>query len=301
MINFSSFHSSFVNDLELISALHRGETSTSTSNNDGVFESADAVRIVVSVTATISIVFAIAFATLNAISKLWNLRGQNFVHVSYQVTNLCVNLFLGCYGIYIYNFAIPEKSELLITERITGFSHHSIFAFLQIGYNLWSLPVGCFLVKESTAMLCHHVATIFVSLFSVYCNCGFRYYQPFFFGLVEISSVPLAIMNFCKSNKEWTKQHCPNLGEMIRPIFAAMFLTTRVFMWTPNMYDVLRSTMMLFWTSQSVSSKVALGFFGLACVFLTSLQYFWGLLITKSIIKAICGLKLKRVKEVKVN
>ena len=205
------------------------------------------------------------------------------------MTNLFVNLCLVLYGIYYYNATVPKMSSLPVTHWIVGFHQYNTFV-----YNLWSLPVGYFLVGK----LGHHIATICVSLISALSTFGFRYYTPFFFGLIEISSVPLSIMNFCKKNKEWTKKHCPFLGEIIRPIFAIMFLTTRVFMWTPNIYDVLRSSFMLLLSSSSFLTKLVLGLFIVCVAFLTSLQYYWGWLITKGILKLLEGLKVKKVKEV---
>ena len=301
-LGLESAQSSIINDLELVSALHHMDKSGSDSllqhqqHQEPLEES---LRTMICVCATITIVFYTIRASLQPLCKRWNIPShQNKIQIAYQMTNLCVNLCLGLYGIYHYNATVPRMSSLPVTHRIVGFHQYNTFAWTQIGYNLWSLPVGYFLVGESKAMLGHHVATICVSLISALSTFGFRYYTPFFFGLIEISSVPLSIMNFCKKNKEWTKKHCPFLGEIIRPIFAIMFLTTRVFMWTPNIYDVLRSSFMLLLSSSSFLTKLVLGLFIVCVAFLTSLQYYWGWLITKGILKLLEGLKVKKVKEV---
>lgn len=290
---------SFTDDLKLVaslqekvSAMHEGEMSAF---------NADSVAFVMMIASLVTAVFGASFATLRSMSKKWNLQGQNIMLVSYQFTNLCVNLCLGLYGIYHYNCTLPDMSELPITTRIIGFSDYNTFGLLQIAYNLWALPVGYFLVKESTAMLCHHIATMIVSSFSVMCTYGFRYHQVFFFGLIEISSVPLAIMNYCKNNNEWSKKHCPRLAELIRPIFAASFLTVRVFMWSPNMYDVLRSSLLVLWNTHTVSNQVNLIIFIFAALFLTLLQYYWGILVVKNIVKVLSGLKLTVAKETKID
>ncbi len=290
---------SFTDDLKLVaslqenvSAMHKGEMSAFNADN---------VTFVMLIASLITAVFGASFAILRSMSKRWNLQGQNIIVASYQFTNLCVNLCLGLYGIYHYNFTLPDMSEIPITTRIIGFSDYSTFGLLQIAYNLWALPVGYFLVKESTAMLYHHIATITVSLFSIMSTYGFRYHQVFFFGLIEISSVPLAIMNYCKNNKEWSTKNCPRLAELIRPIFAASFLTVRVLMWSPNIYDVLRSSLVVLWNTHTLLNQVNLIIFIIAAVFLTLLQYYWGILVVKNIMKLLSGLKLTVAKETKID
>jgi hypothetical protein len=44
-------------------------------------------------------------------------------------------------------------------------------------------------------MLMHHVTVIVVASMTLLMTNGFRYWIPYFFGIMEISSIPLAIMN----------------------------------------------------------------------------------------------------------
>jgi len=294
MIDITSADTSIANDLALVAELH--QTTESGCAIEEKLLNSDAVRLMLCVIAIITAIFGSSWVFLRRKSKQWNIQNHNAVLVAYQFTNLCVNLFLGLYGMYHYFMTKPAPSKLLVTQRIVGFEQYSTFAMIQICYNLWSLPVGFFLVEESSTMLFHHVATIISSVISISCTFGFRYHQPFFFGLIEISSVPLAIMNYCKKNKEWEKENCPGLLNLIRKIFAVTFLTIRVIMYTPNIYDVERSVVMILWTSKSLSSQIGLIIFFFASLFISILQYYWGMLIVKGIINAVSGVKFKKVK-----
>jgi hypothetical protein len=308
-LNFATAHTNILNDMDLVSTLHQhqGESEVPISISvDHAVQYLEHLKVIGYVFVTTTLVFCAILAILRSVAKSKSSQNQSkkMTVIAYQITNLCVNLILGLYGLYHYNMTLPSIPSLLITHRITGFQQYANFACLQIGYNLWSLPVGYFLINESKAMLCHHIATICVSSISGFGRTGFRYHAPFFFGLIEISSVPLSIMNYCKNNQEWTKQNCPNLGAVIRPIFAVTFLTTRVFMWTPNILDVLRGCVLLFLTSTdtaSLSTKIVLGLFTICVVFLTALQYYWGVLIVKGIVKLVAQVRVKAtVKEVKI-
>ena len=113
---------------------------------------------------------------------------------SYQITNLLVNFTLGCLGFY-YQTHIPWLGSESIMNKIVGYEHVKLFAIGQVGYQLWALPMGIFFVGETKGMLIHHVAVVCVGSVSTFVHSGFRYYTPYFYGIIEISSVPLSIMN----------------------------------------------------------------------------------------------------------
>ena len=299
----SSISTSFLQDLELVKALHQTADLQPYQHSNDKMPSEFALvkyspqQIVFSFIG-ISLLFIISSISLKKMEQRFRLQSDKIMEIAYQFTNLCVNLFLGISGIYLYNFTLPAMDALIITNRITGFENYTHLAFVQIGYNLWALPVGYFLVNESKLMLGHHVATMFICITSAFTDFGFGYHVPFFFGLIEISSVPLAIMNYCKKNQEWAQEYIPSMKEIIRPIFAATFLTTRVFMWTPNMTDVIRSCILLLSTTPSTLAAAVLTIFTLSALFLSALQLYWGILISKGIIKALGSLALKKDKEV---
>lgn len=296
-LDVTSMHTTLTNDVELVSALHNQVASEE-------FPSSAYLRHVLHTIASVAVVISFLYYGIvrllkTTLAKKLDLQKERIYQVAYQATNLSVNLTLGLYGIYHYNATVPLLSTLSVTQRITGFDQYVNFACLQIGYNIWAIPVGIFIVKESRTMLVHHIATICVSGISTSSITGFRYHTPFFFGLIEISSVPLAIVNYCKDNKQWAETNIPTVSALIKPIFAIMFLSTRVIMWTPNIYDVLRNCAILIWTCESLSTKFGMSVFFVAVVFLTSLQYYWGVLVVQGLIKIVEQVRVKKVPDVK--
>jgi hypothetical protein len=201
---------------------------------------------------------------------------------SYQLTNLLVNLVLGCMGIYYQINHVPWGESAM--NKIVGYEHVKHFAVGQIGYQLWALPIGIFFVDETPTMLVHHVAVICVCSVSAFVTCGFRYYTPYFYGLIEISSVPLSIMNSFKNNKHWIKAY-PEAYSLVRLVFALAFLLVRVVLWTPFYWSFWFLESMLLYSSESISTKVILTLFSLSSLVLTFLQYFWASKILAAMVK----------------
>jgi hypothetical protein len=273
-----------ITDEELVATLHTQTESSLVNPNDTVSY------------LFISLVSAAAIGTFHTVvrnilkslfPKEYRDDKKTIQKAAYQFTNMTVNLILGIYGSYHFLYHLPEISSLSVTERISGFREYSIFGALQVGYNLWALPIGTFFMNEPLSMLAHHVAVLCVGGISCFGRNGFRYHAPFFFGVIEISSVPLAMMNFCKNNRELVDKRYPNLYLQLRICFSVVFLVVRVIMWTPLMRDVLRSSVLLGWTCQTNLCVFGIGCFWLSASFLSFLQYYWAFLILKGYITLI--------------
>lgn len=212
---------------------------------------------------------------------------------SYQITNLFVNLTLGCVGIYYQIFKI--KSDEAILDRIVGNEHMMLFSAGQVGYQLWALPIGIFFVGEAKSMIIHHVAVICVGSVTAFISSGFRYFTPFFYGVIEISSVPLSVMNSFKNNPDWIKKY-PGVYNNVRLVFGITFLLVRVVLWTPIFWNFVSLASMLLYSSEVVSTQIILAVFVFASLVLTFLQYFWASKIIGAIVKG--GQKKKSTKKV---
>jgi len=215
-------------------------------------------------------------------------KGGNKVTMSYQLTNMLMNLYVGTYGIYYYIYIHPSVNELTITDRIEGFRDLTFFATSQFGYQLWAIPVGLFLVNESKVMLIHHASTILVSFPCSFCNNGFRFYNVYFFGVIEITTVPLAITNMLRDNQELRNRY-PSLFTFFKLTFAFLFLPLRVIMWCPLMYDFLRHMSLFTLTSDSNFEICLCNSFLWSGVILTALQLYWGCLVVKGLVKVLIG------------
>ena len=211
---------------------------------------------------------------------------------THRFTNLFVNFFLGIFG--FYHFVVSLPSESTVVDRIQGFAHPPLiyFPIVQIGYNLWSLPFG-FLVGEEGSMRIHHISVLIVASISTFCNSGFRYYGAFFFGIIEISSVPLSLMNYFKDSQSLIHTY-PTAYLFIRLAFMISFLTARVIFWTPQMYDVIRCSTLLTSTCQTSICTITAGSFTLCAILLTLLQYLWATKILSGLIRLLSKKSTKK-------
>jgi len=201
-------------------------------------------------------------------------REVEFEHLkgSHQMTNCIVNFCFTCLGMYYCKFVRPTGYEL--SERIVGLENLSIFHHFQIAYQLWAIYMGVFRLNDSLAMILHHFSVICVAISGSIFSVGFRYYFCFFFGVTELSSVPLAIMNMFKNHPEW-REKMPTVNAIIKLIFSASFFTVRVFMWIPHLSSLYWHMFLLGCITESSLVIFFLILAGICASFLTFLQLFW--------------------------
>lgn len=272
---YDSYYADIQSDLELITVVQREPILLSPSLRS------ESIYLTIFTLAIISVLHLILLAICRSITKS---KGDILaMKNSHQATNLCVNLFLGIYGIYTWLNVVPGISTITANHKIIGFHEFIPFSAAQLGYNLWSLPMGFWFIGESKEKIGHHVAVISISLTACFMTWGYRYYCPFMFGCYELSSVPLAIMNILKNSEESVKQHYPLSFITAKLSFAALFLTFRVILGTPQVYDLLRISTILCYTCESYYSKFAVFVFCICGYFLMVLQFLWGFLVVKGI------------------
>lgn len=213
---------------------------------------------------------------------------------SYQLTNLLVNLFFGLYGSYIC--LIKHRSDgflfssLLDTrnvlDHIRGYEQFYIFGSLQVGYNLWSLPVGIIYIHEPLPMIAHHVAVIIICTLTATSHYGFRLHAPFLLGIYEISSVPLSVMNYLKDHREWSEKYAKMTMECARVSFAILFLSVRMLLGTPHSVNCIRGAYAVMTNDEIDMHWIWKGWIGLVWlseVVLQCLQIYWSWLIVKGV------------------
>lgn len=211
---------------------------------------------------------------------------------STQLLNMVVNFLLGIIGIY-YHFILRSPTESS-ENTVNQWEHFAIFGVGQAGFQLWSIVVSLWKINEPVTMILHHISVVCVALISVVFNNGFRYYTAFFYGVAEISSVPLALMNMFKNNPSLV-QNYPTSNQVIKVAFAFSFLLVRVFLWTPLMYTFLRLSYNLSSTCPTVLCFVYLRTFMVCAAFLTVLQIYWATKIIKGLL-LVFGLIEKKTK-----
>jgi len=215
--------------------------------------------------------------------------------MSYQATNLSVNFFLGCYGLFTILNAPSSLTLILpgygstLLQRITEFEEYTFFSSVQLGYNLWALPVGILFVNENSFMILHHISVLTSCSLACYTNITYRVFNPYVFGCAELSSIPLAIMNYLKDQREWTRKNFESGFSIIKLVFAIMFLLLRVIIATPLILDLLRSSFLVIYTSIGLKHVTmgkmlicGINFFLMCC--LGFLQYYWAYLIVGAVV-----------------
>jgi hypothetical protein len=234
---------------------------------------------------------------------------QEALDASHQLTNGLINFGLGFYGTVICvgaHYNNPSEPILVasfthyqddILNHVVGYAtlHHISFAAMQVGYNLWNLPYGYFLVHEPPSMIAHHIMVIITTSLSAYSNFGNRIHVPFFLGMYEVSTVPLAIMNYLKGHREWVNQSSTlrAVRDISQLSFAVLFLGIRIVLGTPHIYCIASASFWAF-TKMDVGSnpevlplvgRMWIAFVFMGHIGLAILQYYWAFLIMKGVAK----------------
>jgi len=205
---------------------------------------------------------------------------HNNVKESFALTSAVINALLTIVGTLLFT-SLPSNTS--ITERIIGLDHMNILVYIQWAFMFYSIPMGI-LVGEPKEMIVHHIALLYISFASGFVTNGCRYNTPFFFGIVECSSIPLAIMTKFNRNKElimeWPKLHSVN-----NVVFTATFLTFRIFLWSVLWGDWAYIHLLLVWTSTTYQAMFIHSFSIAIGVLLTGLQSFWAYKIVRFYVK----------------
>lgn len=202
---------------------------------------------------------------------------------STQLLNMVVNFYLGMLGIYYHVFLRTSADAESLEHTANQWENFAIFGVGQAGYQIWSIAVGIYRIKEPLTMIMHHISVVCVALISVVFTNGFRYYTAFFYGVAEISSVPLAMMNMFKNNPSLVQKY-PTWNIIVKLTFAILFLSVRVIFWAPIMSTFLRLSYSLSSTCPTMLCAFYLRLFMFCATFLSLLQLFWAWKIIKGLL-----------------
>jgi len=221
---------------------------------------------------------------------------------SYAVASLVVNTLLSIYGLYHFLYTLPSLSNITASERIIkNFPSCDIISALQISINTFSLfinslPLNCGGLDQDFLMIIHHLSTLGFCSFCLYFTNGFRYYVPFACGITEISSIPLFFMKYLQKDYEWTMNHRKLTYKVIRLLFAVSFLLIRVYCWTIINKDMWKCAIALYQFCDNLACEWTMNSLFAMDMILTGLQYYWGLLIIKAMLRMICPSQFRIMK-----
>lgn len=215
--------------------------------------------------------------------------------ICYQLVNFLFNVAIGSVGVYLEYWVLPSLNEFTGSSVDRAWGHANelyLVSAMQLGYQFWAIPVGILYVNETKEMVLHHFAVVVSTSMSGFMTVGFRYYTPFFYGIMELSSLPLAVMNTFKDNPDWVKRY-PKAYANTRIVFAISFLVIRVIMCAPRWMPFLRDNFLFMYTAPMGLLKVYLFVQWSFAAFLAGIQLFWAHKIVVGLAKVLFGKKEK--------
>ena len=212
--------------------------------------------------------------------------------VSYLVVSFCFTGYCAVVGTQMFFGAQGEALQK------GGFYAPSDEVKYQLVVPMLAYQFANFLIcaklKEyrTASFIGHHLVTAALAYFAT--APYLLYYGLFFFGVAEISSVPLNIVDLFKSFPELGEAH-PSTNAFFRYVFVLSFFSIRVVAWPIVSYSFWMGSIELLRAGTSHSDFVVV-FFLLANIFLTGLQFFWAYLISRQLYKMIFGKKQPKKK-----
>jgi hypothetical protein len=172
----------------------------------------------------------------------------------------------------------------------------------------WDIPTG--LVSDGLGdrvMLAHHFGMMLVGGIAIgglfHSEPVATYYAPFFFGVIELSSIPLAIVDvFHPKQKAWYEWHMQrtfwrSVNDKARLAFGLLYIVMRIWYFP---YVVLFHAAPDFWhalQTPDAQGKAALWFLLISSLAFTFLQLYWGRLVIRQGLKILRGGGKKRPKD----
>ena len=191
-------------------------------------------------------------------------------------------------------------------ERVDAVQNLYLSEFVFGMMFFWDLPTSL-LSKElrDVPMVLHHVGMVLVSAVAMGVLSDGRpllgYYAPFFFGLIEVSSVPLVLVDmFHPKHKEWSaylqSEASPFLHQMnetCRIVFAASFLALRALYFPFETVMGVVPDLMAYRRSGTDMPTLPLDILVVTNLLFSMLQLYWGFLIVRTLIKMLSGISSK--------
>lgn len=135
----------------------------------------------------------------------------------------------------------------------------------------------------------HHCITLLLSYLAYYYQ-AYHYWAPCFMGMSELSSIPLAVMDFFKQYKQVASQ-MPITNELCRVMFALLFLPIRGVYWPYSSIFFWKVSLAALESGSAVANQLpwVIGIFCVCNVLMTGLQWYWASLIVMGIVAKATG------------
>ena len=197
--------------------------------------------------------------------------------MAFQIIGFICVTYLGIAGaIAWFDLNSNWNFSTLSNDRINGHEQfvedHLLMPMLS--YQFW-LIILCLVMNDlrEISMIGHHVVTFGLSYVCLHPILG--YFVCFYFGLAELTNIPLTVYDTFKYFPELKKTY-PFASEIIKYIFVIGFYILRIGVWSHVTYNMISIDLYPLLQSGEAHSNIVMIFFLFAAAFLTGLQWLWG-------------------------
>lgn len=232
---------------------------------------------------------------------------------AHQVIVVPVLAFLTAEGLREWFVQEPATA----VERLLGPRHGHLSEFVLGMMLFWDIPTGLLTpALRDLPMAVHHLGMCATAAIAMGAISGPKhqpvlgYYAPFFFGLIELSSIPLIVVDlFHPKHKAWhaflTSDTAPSwlasLNETSRIVFAVSFFVMRtIYFPYVSMAWVLPDVMEVAALEPDERDNVSLAPLYTMASFnalFSCLQFYWGFLLMRQVLKMLRGPPADKAKE----
>lgn len=222
--------------------------------------------------------------------------------LAFEAVALISVAYLGVAGLILHMGWCGTDAELAVisADKMYGRSQFVInhLIYPMVTFQSWNVLLCLFTPDLNVPeMIGHHTVTAALGYFALHpylhgCN--------FFFGVAELTNISLTVYDVFKYNKSvgWQKKY-PLIFNITQGAFAFSFLAIRIVWWPLMSVPFWKDSIALI-QSQRGHSNFVIGFFLLANVFLTLLQFYWGWMIVQSALGGAASLKKSSTTDDKV-
>lgn len=197
--------------------------------------------------------------------------------MAFQIVGFMCVTYLGIAGVMAwFNLNSDWNFSSLANDHVNGHEQFVEDHFLipMLCYQFW-LIILCLVMNDlrEIAMIGHHVVTFGLSYVCLHPILG--YFVCFYFGLAELTNIPLTLYDTFKYFPE-LKKSMPILAELTKYLFVFGFYVLRIGIWSYVTYDMIKVDLYPLIVSGKAHSYPVMIFFLCAAAFLTGLQWLWG-------------------------
>ena len=225
---------------------------------------------------------------------LWSgqtIKGDRRSHVmAYEIVSGLCCTYLFTTGAYFALFH-PDYAHM-VREPLFGQSEfvENHLLLPMIVYQTYNALLGFYIAElYGNVMLLHHTLTWMLAYLSF--TPYVQHSAVFFFGVTEITNIPLTVCDICRYFPEY-KIAFPNLYMGSKWLFYALFIVIRMVIWPVVSFEFWRLSLHHLMDESAPSPAMTIFFLG-THVLMTILQMFWGIRIIRRIANAFVVYRMK--------